>query len=78
MNKTTNGNTVTFHPTVRTYQMPKIMEEMIGDDGELHYILDNGNTSLASRYNSLWLPTKGVVNMAAKAPNPDTTKSHYK
>ena len=60
-----NGN-LNFHASVPTYLPPKIVDEFIGDDGEKHYALSNGNTTLASRYNSLWNPTPGKVNWNGK------------
>lgn len=68
----TNGN-VTFHPQVKTYTQPRICEEF-EEDGELHFRLDNGHTSLASAYNALWLPTRTAINWKTKGLNPDKTK----
>jgi len=74
MTKENKNGSVIFHPNVKTYLMPQILEEIIGDDGELHYILDNGRTSLATLYNALWLPKRTQINWKAKGENPDRTR----
>lgn len=77
MTKTTvNGNLV-FHATVKSYLPPVIVDQFADDEGELQYILANGNTIPANRYNSLWNPKKGVINWKAKGQNPDKTKISY-
>lgn len=74
---TSKDGNVDYKPTVPYNVAPKILDEVVMDDGELHYVLDNGRTSLASRYNSLWHPTKQIVNWNAKGDNPDRTKIPY-
>lgn len=68
-----NGNVV-FKPHVRTYHQPKVVDEYMDDDGENHYVLDNGNTQLKRLYDSLWHPIKSVINWKSKGENPDKTK----
>lgn len=60
-----HGN-VTFHASVKTWLPPVIVDQFCDDDGELNYVLANGHTSLASRYNSLWHPKPGIVNWNTK------------
>jgi len=74
MTKTSNGNTVTFHPNVKTYLQPVIVDQFTDDDGSLQYVLSNGNTIPADRYNSLWNPHKGIINWKTKGENPDRTR----
>lgn len=80
MTKTNVNRNLHFNISVPTYLPPKIEETIIGDDGEEIYILANGNTSLKSRYDAMWLPTKGKINTDKKykGENPDKTKEHYK
>ena len=72
MTKTTiNGNT-TFHPECKCYTAPKVLESFIDDNGDKVLVLANGNTTLETRYNSLWNPLKGKVkNEHYKGLNPD-------
>ena len=74
MTKKNVHGSVVFTASVPTYLPPAIVDEFIGDDGEKHYALSNGNTTLASRYNSLWHPKPGVINWKAKGDNPDRTR----
>ena len=60
-----NGNVI-FHPTVKTFLPPVILDQYVDDDGELNYVLTGNRTTLASRYNALWLPTKSAVNWKGK------------
>jgi len=73
---TTNGN-VNFHADRKIYRQPIICESFIDDDGNENYILDNGNTTLASRYLELWKPIKTAVQWKSKGDNPDRTKIPY-
>lgn len=66
MTKKLYPNGITFIPKVPTYTPPVIVDQFCDDDGELNYVLANGHTSLASRYNSIWHPAKGIVNMKGK------------
>ena len=77
MTKTKENGNLIFHATVKTYLPPIIAHDFIDDDGELNYALSNGNTTLASRYNAVWNPPKGIVNMKAKGRNPDRTRIEY-
>jgi len=54
------------------------MDEITMDDGERHYVLDNGHTTLVSKYNSLWHPKPGIVNWKAKGDNPDKRQQFLK
>ncbi len=69
----THGSVV-FIAKVKTYHQPKVVDEYMDDDGENHYILDNGNTQLKRLYDSLWHPIKSVINWKSKGENPDKTK----
>lgn len=60
-----HGN-VTFHASVKTYLPPIIVDQFFDDNDELNYVLANNRTTLASRYNSLWHPTPGKINMQGK------------
>lgn len=68
-----NGNIV-YKPQVKTYCQPKKLDEYMGDDGELYYVLDNGNTQLKRLYESLWNPVRTAINWKTKGKNPDKTK----
>jgi len=46
-----------------------------GDDGEITYVLEGNKTILKDRYDAMWNPPKGVVNMKARDKNPDGTKN---
>lgn len=74
MTKRTSHGITTYHANVKSYTMPRICEEFVGDDGNVHYILDNGRTTLQTSYNALWLPIKTKVNWGAKGKNPDRTR----
>ena len=69
-----------FTANVPTYLPPKIMDEITMDDGERHYVLDNGHTTLVSKYNSLWHPKPGIVNhnKKYKGDNPDKRQQFLK
>ena len=71
-----NGN-VRFFPTVPTYTAPKIAHDFVDDDGELNYALENGNTTLASRYNAIWNPCKGIVNMKGRGNTIESKQRKY-
>ena len=66
MYKEKKNGSVNFHASVPTYKPPVIVDQFCDDDGEINYVLANGHTSLASRYNSIWHPAKGIVNMKGK------------
>ncbi len=74
MTKTTTNGNVNFHANVKSYLPPLIVDHFIDDNGEKNYVLANGNTTLESKYNSLWMPVKGIVNMKGKGDNPDRTR----
>jgi hypothetical protein len=77
MHKTTsNGNTV-FHPSVKTYLPPTIKDEFVSDEGERTFILSNGNTINADKYNAVWNPPKGIVNMKGKGERLDGKQRIY-
>lgn len=75
MTKNTNrfGQT-TFSPVVPTYLPPVIIDQFVDDSDELQFILANGNTIPANRYNSVWKPAKTAIQWAAKGSNPDRTR----
>lgn len=77
MTKKTVHGSVIFTATVPTYRPPVIDHDFVDDNGELQYALANGNTIPASRYNSVWLPIRGVVNWKGKGDNPDRTKIKF-
>jgi len=78
MTKTSINGSVNFHATVKTYHQPVIIDQFVDDEGEIQFILANGNTIPANRYNSLWLPNKGTINWKAKGQNPDRTRNYLK
>jgi len=80
MTKTTTQGVTNFHANCPYLTAPKIEDEFVGDDGELHYALSNGRTTLASRYNSLWHPKPGIVNhdKKYKGDNPDKRQQFLK
>ena len=71
-----NGNT-TYSPKVPTYRQPVIVDQFLDDNLELNYVLASGNTTLANRYDSMWNPKPGIVNMKAKDGNPDKRRITY-
>lgn len=78
MNKAINQNgNITFHPQVKTYLPPIISHDFIDDNGELNYALQNGNTTLASRYNAIWNPCKGTINPKGKGGRIDSKQRIY-
>jgi len=66
MTKTTSHGITNYHADRKIYLQPRILEEFVGDDGELQYILDNGRTSPAKLYNGIWLPMRKAVQWKAK------------
>jgi len=66
MTKTTTNGSCNFHASVPTYHQPKVIDKYMDDEGEEVLVLDNGRTSLASKYNQLWNPHKGVIDMKSK------------
>lgn len=77
MTKTTHNGSINFHASVKTYIQPLILDQYIDDDGELQYVLDNNRTTPASKYNALWLPIKGTVNMKGKGDNIGNKQARY-
>lgn len=71
--KNVNGY-LNFYASVKSWTPPIIVDQFCDDDGELNYVLANGNTTLQSAYNSLWHPVKSQVNWKAKGDNPDRTR----
>jgi len=71
MTKTTKHGITTFHPNCKCYSAPVIKDQFIDDEGDLTYVLENGNTVLADRYNSLWHPVRGKIDWHTKGENPD-------
>jgi len=76
MLKTTTHGSVQFHAEVKAYRPPVIVDSFTDDSGELQYVLANGTTTPAHRYNALWNPPKSnpVFDKKYKGQNPDTTK----
>lgn len=77
MTKETKNGAVNFHPSVKTYLPPTIVDQYCDDNGELIYCLSNGNTINANRYNSLWRPSKGVIDWKAKGNRIDNKQRLY-
>lgn len=71
-----NGNT-NYHAERKVNTPPAIIDEMVLDDGELHYLLDNGRTSLASRYLALWFPTRKTINWKANGETIESKQRKY-
>jgi len=70
------GN-VHFMPTVPTYKAPAIAETIVNDEGDEVYILENGNTSLKSRYDAIWNPIAGKVNMKGRGETIESKQRRY-
>jgi hypothetical protein len=77
MQKTNLNGNLNFHAQVKSYLPPKIVDEITMDDGERHYVLENGHTSLVSRYNSLWKPKPTEINWKAKGPSIGNKQAKY-
>ena len=56
----TNGN-LNFHAQVKAHYPPTIVDSFADDSGELQYVLANGHTTPAHRYNAIWNPPIGLV-----------------
>jgi len=71
---------VGYKANVRSNTAPEIAETFTDDNGEVQYILSNGNTQPKIVYDALWNPIKGTVNQNKlyKGENPDRTKLWYK
>ena len=69
-------HSVDFKPNVKHFTAPEVVDEILMDDGEIHYALANGNTFPKIKYDALWLPPRGVIhpNKFYKGLNPDKTK----
>jgi uncharacterized protein YgfB (UPF0149 family) len=79
MQFTTTGNDTTksveVRAEVKSNAAPVISEQFTDDEGNLQYILHNGRTTLAEKYNALWNPVKGkVMPVGYKGENRDKTK----
>jgi hypothetical protein len=72
--QTAYGNNVEFKANVKSYTPPLVIDTFMDDDGNENYLLANGNTSLADRYNALWNPKKGVVNNDKKYKGENNNK----
>lgn len=71
-----NGNT-NYHAERKVNTPPAIIDQFVDDDGELNYVLDNGRETLANRYNSLWHPTKKIINWKAKGETIESKQRKY-
>ena len=69
--KIIDGN-ITFHADTKMYTAPKVIDSFMDDNGDKVLVLENGNTTLETRYNSLWHPCRGIVKPENyKGENPD-------
>ncbi len=72
MTKTIIDGNVNYHATCKMYTAPKVIDSFINDEGEKELVLENGNTTLESRYNDLWHPVKSKIKAEHyKGENPD-------
>ena len=71
---------VGYKANVKSNTAPEVAEQFIDDEGEVQYILSNGNTQPKLKYDAIWNPKKGIVNTNKmyKGENPDRTKEWYK
>ena len=68
-------HTLVYHPDVKSSRAPVIAESFLNDSGEVEHILENGNTILKKKYDSVWNPKRGIVMPEGyKGTNPDKTK----
>lgn len=77
MTKTTKNGSTDFHAEVKAHTAPKIVDSFNDDAGEENYVLSNGNTTLASRYNAIWNPCKGTINPKGKGDRIDAPQRIY-
>jgi len=61
MLKTVTNGTTNYRAEVKAHYPPTITDSFVDDSGELQYVLANGHTTPASRYNAIWNPPKGLV-----------------
>lgn len=73
-----DGN-VDYKANVPYQTAPAIKSTFTDKQGNEHYQLANGRSSLKSVYDNLWLPKKGKCNFnkSYKGENPDGTKIPY-
>lgn len=45
---------------------PAILDTFMDDEGKENYVLEGGKTTLADRYNQIWMPIKSAVQWNAK------------
>ena len=74
MTKTTINGVQTFRPDVKANYKPAIVDSFMDDTGEKILVLDNGRETTETRYNALWMPSKGIINWKSKGENPDSRK----
>ncbi len=68
-------HSVDFKANVKAHTAPEIVDEIIEDSGEKMYVLANGNTIPAVRYDAIWNPVKGIIKPKFyKGLNPDKSK----
>lgn len=66
---------VTFRPERKSYSAPVVVDEIMDDDGERFYVLENGNMIPSIKYDAMWSQPKGIIkHKSYKGDNPDTTK----
>lgn len=68
--------TTDFKPQKKSYTAPKVEEQFTDDDGEVIYVLENGNTIPKIKYDQMWNVPKGAMihDKKWKGDNPDRTK----
>jgi hypothetical protein len=59
-------NLVDFKANVKSVTAPVIVDTITGDDGEESYVLENGNTFPKEKYDALWFPSRGKMNLHSK------------
>jgi hypothetical protein len=75
----TKQGVTTIRADVPFHTAPAIKSIFTDKQGNEHYQLANGRSSLKSVYDNLWLPKKGKCNFnkSYKGENPDGTKIPY-
>ncbi len=62
---------VDYRATVKSNTAPDILDSYINDDGELVYVLANGNEALSVKYDAIWNPPKSAIKPYSKGENPN-------
>ena len=76
--KTKKGKTIVLIVERKAYTAPQIEQEIMQDDGEMVYILKNGNTQLKNSYDAMWGQPKGtILPKGTKGTSIDPRSNYY-